>query len=425
MLIMAVVLFGMLPWAVMRAVTDQGSDVFDFVRSSQYIIAHGCRNPCTAFNRYLPSVDVAFILFTLAPLTVVATIYYVFNIGTWFALLATVRNGLLPANEPLVAGRGTMAASLMVLVLAADGFMIGAFHVLMVWLMVAGLVQASRGRHWKGGALLGLATWLKLLPVIGIGYLLLKRKWQAAMIALAVVAAIDIPLSLAAFGWQGAWREHAAFVSGGALGTLQHQMHGETWIDEDRITNQSTIVILRRLLTERAEYSGMAVADLSPAELSTVTGCVLVGLAVGIVTILRRPGAALSRQQWASEIALLLLCTVWFSPVVWSYHLTAVLPALAVIMAQDRYENPKRIVTLAWIIGVLLFAVPVARAAGHMLLTSYLIGGVLLWLMVRRGELESMKLSATFFLRWPHFVTHQLPSGGFATSRDSGAKARS
>ncbi|HVU85681.1 MAG TPA: glycosyltransferase family 87 protein [Pirellulales bacterium] len=425
MLIMIVVLLGMLPWAVMRAVTDQGSDVYDFVRSSRFIVVHGTRNPCTAFNRYLPSVDVAFILFTLAPLAVVATAYCLFNIGTWFALLSTVRDRLLPPRNPSVASRGTMAAALMVLVIAADGFMIGAFHVLMVWLMVAGLVHASRGRDWKGGALLGVATWIKLLPVIGVGYLLLKRKWKAALIALAVVAAIDIPLSLAAFGWQGTWHEHAAFLHGGAMGTLQDQMHGEAWIDEDRITNQSTIVVLRRLLTARAGQTSMAVADLSPQGLSIVTGCVLAGLAAGIATLLRRPGAALSQEEWAGEIALLLLGTVWFSPVVWSYHLTAVLPALAVIMAQDRYEAPKQIVTIAWIVGLALFAVPLGRAAGHMLLTSYLIGAVLLWTLSSRGQLAPMAVGLSFGLRGPRRPAHHRPRGAFATSRDSGAKSPS
>ncbi len=422
MLVMVVVLLGMLPWAVMRAVTDRGSDVVDFARSSEFIVEHGCRNPLTAFNRYLPSVDVAFILFTVAPLVVVATVYYLLNVGTWFALLSTVRDRLLPPGDSLVAGRGTMAAGLMVLVIAADGFMIGAFHVLMVWLMVAGLVHASRGRDWKGGTLLGIATWLKLLPVIGIGYLLLKRKWRPALIAGVVVAAIDIPLSLAAFGWQGMWHEHLVFAHGGAIGTLQDQMHGETWVDEDRITNQSTIVVLRRLLTARAGQSGMAVADLSPQELSIVTGCVLAGLAAGIVTLLRRPGTALSHEDWAGEIALLLLCTVWFSPVVWSYHLTAVLPALAVIMAQDRFEAPKRIVTIAWIVGLALFTVPLGRAAGHMLLTSYLIGAVLLWILARRGQVAPLSGGVTSLLRSAHRFGPQLPKGGFATWRGSARK---
>ena len=78
-----------------------------------------------------------------------------------------------------------LAAELLVMPLALDHFCLGAFHILMVWLMVAGLGRAARGRPWSGGLLLGMAVWVKLLPLMGVGYLVLKRKWLAAGVALA------------------------------------------------------------------------------------------------------------------------------------------------------------------------------------------------------------------------------------------------
>ena len=243
--------------------------------------------------------------------------------------------------------------------------MIAAFHVLMVWLMVAGLVHSVQGRSWKGGALVGLAAWLKLLPVIAIGYLLLKGKWRPAVIAIAVAATIDMTLSVAAFGPQGAWHEHLVFVSGGAIGTVQDQMEGHASIDEDRITNESTIVVLRRLLTLRGGYHSLAIADLSPQALSIVTACVLLSITGGVLFVLRRPASALSQADWGGEIALLALCTVWLSPVVWSYHLTAAVPALAVIMAQPNFEIPKRLVAIVWIGGHGLVHRSPARRGAH------------------------------------------------------------
>ncbi len=420
MLIMLAVLLGMLPWAVMRAATDQSSDYVDFVRTGRWIVDNGYRHPYTALNRYLPSVDVACILLTLVPVTVGATIYYLLNVGTWFGLLRTIRNELLPQDKPLLAARGTMAAALLALIIAADGFMIAAFHVLMVWLMVAGLVHSVQGRSWKGGALVGLAAWLKLLPVIAIGYLLLKGKWRPAVIALAVAATIDMTLSVAAFGPQGAWHEHLVFVSGGAIGTVQDQMEGHASIDEDRITNESTIVVLRRLLTLRGGYHSLAIADLSPQALSIVTACVLLSITGGVLFVLRRPASALSQADWGGEIALLALCTVWLSPVVWSYHLTAAVPALAVIMAQPNFEIPKRLVAIVWIGAMVLFTVPLARTAGHMLWASYFVGAVLVWAMSRNQHLEPGLLGMVTTLRGPHRTIDQLPSGGLATSRDSG-----
>ena len=59
-----------------------------------------------------------------------------------------------------------------------------------------------------------------------------------------------------------------------------------------------------------------------------VIGC----LGLGMVTFCRRPGSQLSPGQWATEIALMLLATLWLSPVTWSYHPTAALPALAIVL---------------------------------------------------------------------------------------------
>ena len=96
---MLAVLLGMLPWAVMRAATDQSSDYVDFVRTGRWIVDNGYRHPYTALNRYLPSVDVACILLTLVPVTIGATIYYLLNVGTWFGLLRTDSKRAVAAGQ--------------------------------------------------------------------------------------------------------------------------------------------------------------------------------------------------------------------------------------------------------------------------------------------------------------------------------------
>jgi hypothetical protein len=387
-IVMLLVLLAVFPLAVYRAIGDFSCDFADFVNGGQYVLDHGRRHPLTALNRYLPSLDVACIVLTLLPLGVGAAAYYLLNVGTWFALLITLRDRMLPGDDASLRERGAMAAGLLALPIAADGLVIGAFHILMLWLMLAGLVHASQGRPWKGGTLLGLAIWLKLLPVVGAGYLLVKRKWLAAALAVTVAATIDITLSLAAFGWQEGLDEHLVWLRAGAAGTVGEQMHGDSIIDEDRITNQSTMVILRRFLTTRGGFANLAVADLSPQALSIVTACVMFALGAIALALIGRSAAAQSREAWASEIALVVLCTVWFSPVVWSYHLTAAVPALAVIMGHATAEGRKRAVTAAWLLGLALFAVPLARAAGHMLWASFFVGAVLMWSMRRSRNPE-------------------------------------
>jgi hypothetical protein len=400
---MSAILLVVFPWAVYRAAGNLACDFPEFVNGGRYILDHGCRHPLTALNRYLPSLDVACILLTIFPLVLSAAIYYLLNVGTWFGLLATVRDELLAGDDMLLRARGTMAAGLLALLIAADGFLIGAFHILMVWMMVAGLAAASRDRPWKGGALLGVAIWLKLLPVVGAGYLVLKRKWLAAGVALLLAVSIDIILSLAAFGWQGSIDEHLVWAAGGAAATVDDQMHGEDAIDEDRITNQSTIVVLRRFLTARGGFPTLAVADLSPTALSLVTGCVLSTLGCAVLMAIRRPAAAMNRRDWSVEIALIVLCTVWFSPVVWSYHLTAVVPALAVILSTPAAEARKNVVSVVWILGILLFAIPLGRAAGHMLWASFFVAASMM-LSLHRVTAEGSAAVDEHGLRGPHRI---------------------
>ncbi len=63
---------------------------------------------------------------------------------------------------------------------------------------------------------------------------------------------------------------------------------------------------------------------------------------------LRRPASQLTPADWTTEIALVVLATVWFSPVVWSYHPTSAVPALAIVMTSPD-EKRKRIASAVWV----------------------------------------------------------------------------
>jgi hypothetical protein len=277
-----------------------------------------------------------------------------------------------------------LAAALLTMPLAVDGFCVGAFHVLMVWLMVAGLSHVSRGRSWSGGFLLGTAAWLKLLPVLGIGYLLLKRKWLPAAIAMLSVLVIDVVLSVAAYGPVGAWQEHATWWHNGASGTVMRQLTSVRAVDEDRLTNQSVPVTLRRLLSYLGSDPGKArnqvgIANLSPEQLKAVYLVVMGLLGLPIFLFCRRSGRNLSPGQWSAEIALMSLATLWFSPVVWSYHPTAAMPALAVVLSRgEQYTRLVWTVAMLWLLAMALLGCPIARACGDLLWISLLLGGVLI-----------------------------------------------
>ncbi len=133
--------------------------------------------------------------------------------------------------------------------LAVDNLWIGTFHILMLWLMVAGLGRVSRGRSWSGGILLGLSICVKLLPLLGVGYLFLKRRWLAAGLALVAALVVDLALAVPAFGPEQTWQLHVKWWENQAQGATERTLSNPGILDEDRISNQCLGIVLRRLLT--------------------------------------------------------------------------------------------------------------------------------------------------------------------------------
>ena len=90
--------------------------------------------------------------------------------------------------------------------------------------MILGLDRACRGQQTAAGSCWEPAAWLKLLPLLGIGFLLYQRKWKGALVAMATVIVLDVVLSVAAFGPAGAWREHVLWWQQGVAGTTNRQL---------------------------------------------------------------------------------------------------------------------------------------------------------------------------------------------------------
>ncbi len=175
-----------LPMAYQRAI-DNGPDLAGFCDAGRYILEHGTRDPLSTLARYWPSADVPWMVFALLPISVTAVLWYLIGCATWFGLLQTICNRMLVGPDPVCSTAGpaaeqaarrhaTLAAGLLALPLVIDGMCMGSFHVLMVWLMIVGLDRACRGEETAGGILLGTAAWLKLLPLLGIGFLVLPAE---------------------------------------------------------------------------------------------------------------------------------------------------------------------------------------------------------------------------------------------------------
>ena len=382
-------LIGFGPWIVYRACRPHGSDFSGFMDAGRYVLNHSDRATDSNLFRYLPSVDAAFVPLTLLPPRVSATLWYVLNIGCWFGLLWTIRTRLMSQLRIDRRLEMTALAALLGLPIAIDGFLLSSFHVPMLWLMVSGLVWVRDGKPIRGGMLLGMAVWLKLLPLAGVGYLVLKRRFLPAAVALLATASIDLAISYPAFGWKQLVATHQSWLVQDAVGCTNRQLNEESGFDEDRITNQSLTMLLRRATNPDGPFPELVLARLPSQQAKQIFLGIHAVVGLGLFLLLRRSGRNLTKEEWSAEIAVICLCTIWLSPVVWSYHFTAAVPGLAVLLS--RYDQPRWHWTILgiWSAGLALFAWDLGRAAGHMFWATTILGTWLIVTMLRRPAAET------------------------------------
>ncbi len=140
---------------------------------------------------------------------------------------------------------------------------------------------------------------------------------------------------------------------------------------------------MRRVLTQLGTYPDcpwlkVAVGDLSPRQFRAAYLAVTAILGLVVLVVCRRPSRTTSESRWSTEIAFIVLATLWFSPVAWSYHPTAATPALAVVLARKQsYPRLAWVTALVWLAAMALMGSDLARAVGEMLWTTIFLGTVL------------------------------------------------
>jgi hypothetical protein len=260
-----------------------------------------------------------------------------------------------------------------------------------------------RGQTASGACLVGAAIWLKLLPLVAVPYLLLKRQWKAAGLSVLMAMALDVGLSLAAFGPTGAWAEHREWWRGHAVGDLHALLSTPEAIPDQRDRNQALAAVLRRNLTQmgadpvRAERHGMPqpIADLDSRQVKVVYFALTGLVATGLAWFWRRPAKVVDEEQQATEIATVCLATLWFSPILFSYHPIAALPGLAILVGNQQAGWTRRGTLIAWVVATALLGVPQARFVGEILWASGLVGIAVISLSaVSRRQATDMPVDA-------------------------------
>lgn len=214
-------------------------------------------------------------------------------------------------------------------------------NMMILALVLAGLTWDARGRPRLGGAALGLAIALRVMPAVFLPYLVWKRRWHAAGIAV-VVAALCTALPVVIYGLP------------------QWLAYLEAWLVSIRTSptwtagqpNQSLLAMWDRYLGH-----GVVPFVTAPATRLDFTGLPRVAVAVwatrGLVGLLalltfRGRGAGTGRTTLV-EWSIVLLVGATFGPITWKHYLVvALLPfVLLVALGRDRAAD-RRTRTIAW-----------------------------------------------------------------------------
>ncbi|MBI2299977.1 MAG: DUF2029 domain-containing protein [Armatimonadetes bacterium] len=339
------------PVVIHRLFHAGGTDLPEFYAAGRYVLEHRARAPDTILRYYWPSLDAAFAVLALLPYWLAALLWYALNLAAFGGIVFELGWRWPAPLGPAARRQVALATGLSTIAIFLDNACLGSFHVIMVYAVLAGLNRVAEGRELRGGLLLGLAGWLKLLPLLAVPYLLVKRRPRPALVAVGVVLLLNVALSGLAYGPAGAGQATSHWWHESATRLTSDLLSEPAYIDTQRESNMSLPAFLRRSLSAFGQESPevqvhMSVAALTASELTAVYA-LLMGVVVVVAGVcLARPAEALAAADWPRETALVLLACLWLSPVAWAYHFIAAAPALAASLTWA-YGRPRRTALVA------------------------------------------------------------------------------
>ncbi|SDX92966.1 alpha-1,2-mannosyltransferase [Micromonospora pattaloongensis] len=273
----------------------EGNPLYDYAQSD--------RVQGELYFTYPPFAALLLRPFAALPLGVTIT---AFTIGTLVAIAVTTRWLVIPLADRRGISRWWMVALAVPLVVliepSRETINFGQINMLLVVLILADLLFAvPRKSRWAGVGI-GLATALKLFPGIFIVYLLVTRRWRAAMTAAGAAAAAT--LLAAAFAPRDSWQfwTHSLWAT---------ERVGRT----DYTGNQSLQGLLSRLV--------------APEPPNRLIWLALVALVLGYG--LWRAGRAARAGDEVAALTLTGLVGALVSPITWTHHIFWFVPALVVL----------------------------------------------------------------------------------------------
>jgi Glycosyltransferase family 87 len=236
----------------------------------------------------------------------------------WFALLLALLVALLRWSVAALPDRRLSPPILLLITIVlmakfyAHELLLGQANLLLGALLLAALVAVQSERPLTAGALVGLAVFVKPYALILFPWLFVARGWQAAAMAVVVVA-VGLLLPAAVYGWNG------------NLDLLR------AWL---RTVSDSTAPNL--LGNDNVSIAAMWAKWLGPGSLASGLAWLTVVATLLLVIVVWQRRRTVSAPEYL-ECALLMLLTPLISPQGWDYVLLLATPAVVCLV--DRWRE--------------------------------------------------------------------------------------
>jgi hypothetical protein len=236
----------------------------------------------------------------------------------WFALLLALLVALLRWSVAALPDRRLSPPILLLITIVlmakfyAHELLLGQANLLLGALLLAALVAVQSERPLTAGALVGLTVFVKPYALILFPWLFVARGWQAAAMAVVVVA-VGLLLPAAVYGWNG------------NLDLLR------AWL---RTVSDSTAPNL--LGNDNVSIAAMWAKWLGPGSLASGLAWLTVVATLLLVIVVWQRRRTVSAPEYL-ECALLMLLTPLISPQGWDYVLLLATPAVVCLV--DRWRE--------------------------------------------------------------------------------------
>jgi alpha-1,2-mannosyltransferase len=261
-------------------------------------------------------------------------------------------------------------------------------------LLLGGANALDRERPRLAGVFFGVATVLKLLPGIFLLWLLLKRRWSAALACVATITVLALVPPTLVFGLEKARAYHREWFEYNARGDAACGMLRSDLPEHfiDRRNESIGQVLARWTWLEHPFRVAWQPLKLEPQTCKRLADGISAALLLALLALTRRPWRNLTLERRHAEAAVFAIAMLALSPLVRQYYLVWALPGLVVFAgwAVGGSDEPGRskprvlgwIGLAVWLGGMALWPWQITRVCGAHLLMLLTLGALLV--LVRR-----------------------------------------